>query len=383
MVNLSADKRYICSGCTACAERCPVNCITMKRDKMGFMYPDVDETKCIHCDICDKVCAEMRSKYSENNADIEAYAIVGNDDGVRKVSSSGGLFWIIAKRIIDENGVVFGAAFSDDFHRVRHIAVDTVDNLSKLQGSKYVQSDINSSFSEVKMYLEQGKKVLFSGTPCQTSGLSAFLAKDYENLFLVDIVCHGVPSPNVWDEYIGNLEQKYHGKATRVSFRDKRYGWNNYVLSVEFDNGKEYVKNREDDLFMRGFLHDYYLRPSCYNCAHKGLGRVSDITLGDLWGAEKICPELNDNKGTSLVLASSPKGKAMLQEVALDIKCSAVDLSEAVKFNPAIVKSAGDCAERAKFEQEFGAQSTNQLLNKFCSRPLYKRVAKKLKSFLK
>lgn len=383
MVSLSKDNRYMCSGCTACANRCPVGCITMKRDKMGFMYPEVDEEKCIHCDICDKVCAEMRSKYSQDGADAEACAIVGTDESVRKVSSSGGLFWLVAKKILDDNGVVFGASFSDDFHRIRHIAVERTEDLPRLQGSKYVQSDMNSTFSEAKTYLEQGRKVLFSGTPCQISGLSAFLSKDYENLLLVDIVCHGVPAPNVWDEYVGSLEQKYHGKAIGISFRDKRYGWNNYVLSVGFGNGKEYVKNREDDLFMRGFLHDYYLRPSCYNCAHKGLNRVSDITLGDLWGAEKLCPELNDNKGTSLVLVSSDKGKAILKEVASDIKCSAVDLSEAVKFNPAIVKSAGDCAERVKFEQEFGVQPTNQLLNKFCSRPFYKRVAKKLKSFLK
>jgi len=383
MVNLNKDKRYICSGCTACANRCPVGCITMKRDKMGFMYPEVDEEKCIHCDVCDKVCSEMRSKYSQDGADAGACAVVGTDESVRKASSSGGLFHLIAKRIIAQGGVVFGASFSDDFHWVKHIAVESADDLYKLQGSKYVQSDINSSYSAAKNYLEQGRKVLFSGTPCQASGLSAFLDKDYDNLLLVDIVCHGVPSPDVWDKYLGGLERKYNGKATAVSFRDKRYGWNNYVLSVRFDNGREYVKNREEDLFMRGFLHDYYLRPSCYDCAHKGLKRVADITLGDLWGAQTLCPELNDNKGTSLVITSSPKGRAILEKVSADMKSSAVDLNEAVKFNPAIIKSAGDCAERVKFEEMYSAGCANSLLDKFCSRPLYKRVIKKIKSFLK
>ena len=184
----------------------------------------------------------------------------------------------------------------------------TLEELEKLYGSKYVQSDINSSYKDAKAYLQEGRMVLFSGTPCQIAGLRSFLAKDYENLILLDIVCHGAPAPAVWDEYLGYLEKKYSGKATAVSFRDKRESWRDYVLSIKFDNGKEYVQNRANDLYMRGFLHDHYLRPSCFNCKNKGVDRIADITLGDLWGAEKIAPKLDDNKGTSLaagMMASS------------------------------------------------------------------------------
>lgn len=383
MVNPNANKRDLCSGCTACMQSCTTQCITMKKDKMGFLYPSVDQAKCVNCGACDRACHSLNERLPKNTAPLEVYASKGLDENVRLISSSGGLFSLIAQYVISQNGVVFGATFSDDFHTVRHIAVESLDKLPSLYGSKYVQSDIKSSYKDAKAYLQEGRMVLFSGTPCQIAGLRSFLAKDYENLILLDIVCHGAPAPAVWDEYLGYLEKKYSGKATAVSFRDKRESWRDYVLSIKFDNGKEYVQNRANDLYMRGFLHDHYLRPSCFNCKNKGVDRIADITLGDLWGAEKIAPKLDDNKGTSLVIISSEKGKLIFDKIAPSIDCQPVELDDAVKYNSAVVKSVQSNSVSNQFESSFQTKPINQLLRKYCSRPLHRKIAQKIKLIIK
>lgn len=383
MIELNIENREICCGCSACAESCPVGCITMERDKLGFLYPSIDSSRCIRCGVCERVCPGLQELPPRNTDLPQAYAAAEDGSGIRPFSSSGGLFGVLGEYVVSQGGVVFGAAFEEGFRSVSHIGAASAQTLPRLWGAKYAQSHIRRTYQEARACLEQGQMVLFSGTPCQIAGIRAFLGRDYENLFLLDIVCHGVPAPYVWDDYLGHIEQKYRGKAVKVSFRDKRRGWQDYVLAVSFDNGREYTNGRGDDLYMRGFLHNQYLRPSCYACRHKSMAFGGDITLGDLWGAEKLCPELHDNKGTSLVLLRSAKGRLLFDRILPYIKYRPVDIQEAVKCNPAIVSSTQSNPKSAVFEREFRGQPVYRLLKKHCSRPLYKRCLHGIKRLVK
>ena len=382
MINI--DDKTICSGCSACVNLCPQKCMFMETDKMGFSYPVVNIIKCVDCGLCEKICPGLKKVADGKNKQLIVYAAQNTDEKMRMASSSGGLFATFAQYIISQGGVVFGAAFNNTFRSVHHIAVQTTQELYKVQGSKYVQSDVESSYRLARDFLDQGKKVLFSGTLCQIEGLKAFLHKEYENLYLLDIVCYGVPSPGVWNEYVDFLEKKYHGRTIGVAFRDKRKGWKDYVVSIKFDNGKEYINSRSEDLYMRGFLHDYYLRPACYQCNFKSLNRGSDITLGDLWGIEKIVPKLDDDKGTSLVMISSAKGKELFENVVSNIVCQTVLIEDVVKYNPAIENNFHSLDRNCQaFEKTFGSKPIATLLNQYCSSSIFKKMIRKIKRVLK
>ncbi len=380
MVTINRENRTSCSGCSACANICPKNCITMKKDEWGFLYPQVDKERCVDCSLCEQVCPD----FSLNDQDLVAsFAAQGTDDALRRESSSGGLFTEIAQYILSQNGVVFGAAFTEDFYGVRHIAVQTKEELYQLRGSKYLQSDLGNSFQAVKEYLEEGRPVLFSGTPCQIAGLKSFLCRDYAQLYLLGVVCHGVPAPAVWQKYLSLAEQKYGSKAKSVSFRDKRYGWHNYVLSIRFENGKELVEDRVKNLFMRGFLQDVYLRPSCFECKQKGLRSAADILLGDLWGAEEICPEQDDNKGTSLLMVFSSKAERLLEQIKSSVRFQPIETKYAVKHNPAIVQSSKMNSKSVSFETEFLEGPCGKVLKKYCAQPLFEKTIVAVKRMLK
>lgn len=380
MVTINRENRASCSGCSACANVCPKNCIAMRKDELGFLYPQVDKERCVDCSLCERVCPDSSSKDQDLLASFAAQA---TDDEVRRESSSGGLFSLIAQDFLSKNGVVFGAAFTEDFYGVRHIAVQTKEELYKLQGSKYLQSDLGDSFRAVKEYLEEGRPVLFSGTPCQVAGLKSFLGRDYAQLCLLGVVCHGVPAPAVWQKYLSLMEQKYGGKAKSVSFRDKRYGCQNYVLSIRFENGKELVEDRVKNLFMRGFLQDIYLRESCFECKQKGLQNAADILLGDLWGAEEICPEQHDNKGTSLVMVFSKKAEQLLEQIESSFRFQPIETECAVKHNPAIVKSSKMNPKSVSFEAEFLSEPSGRVFKKYCAQPLCEKVLVGVKKTIK
>ena len=375
------ENKYMCSGCSACAAVCPVNCISMVEDKMGFKYPLIEIETCTNCDLCKTVCPK-KNKLLFDLFPQESYAMISKNEFIRKDSSSGGIFGILANYILSEGGVVFGAAFDENFYSVKHIMIESKDDLIKLQGSKYVQSCTEGIYCDVKLNLEQGKLVLFSGTMCQIAGIKHFLGKEYQNLILVDVVCHGVPAPNVWKEYIEWLELKYGGQVVSAFFRDKRKGWRDYVINIEFDNGKSHVKSRKDDLYMQGFLHDYYLRPSCYQCEYKKVFGMSDLTLGDLWGVEEICPEMDDNKGISLMVISSSKGKWLFEKVNQYITHKEIDLNYAIAFNPAIVKSAEGINKYNYFEKIFKTKPISVILRNIGIKPIHIRIASKIKNLL-
>ncbi len=343
-----------CVGCGSCAKICPKQCIEMKPDFEGFSYPVIDTTKCINCQKCEKVCPKLVS--FEMASITNVYAACNLDETVRGFSSSGGVFSALAYYTISKGGVVCGAAYSDDF-TVEHIIVQTKEEIDRLRGAKYTQSNLGNCFPEIKRLLKENVEVLFVGTPCQTNSLYSYLGKDYDNLLLVDMICHGVPSPKVWKSY---LSQRIKSDAPdseieSVNLRSKITGWSKYSYSVEikYKNGEFYSSKQGQDWFMRGFTGDLYLRPSCHSCDFKGNNRRSHITLGDFWGIWELNPDFDDNKGVSLVTINGEKGKIAWDCVSNLFKTQEYDLNEALRYNPSALRCSGVHPKRSDFFKAF------------------------------
>ncbi len=343
---ICVDKKEMCCGCSACVNCCPKKCITMKEDREGFLYPEVNRQECTNCGLCEKLCPVLNK--TELSGDTRAYAVFACEDGIREKSSSGGVFSLLAEQVLCEGGYVFGCAF-DAKLKAEHIGITDYSELKRLQGSKYVQSDLKSSFHTVKQLLEEGKQVLFSGTACQMEGLKKFLGKHYESLLLVDVVCHGVPSPKVWEQYKEYQERIYDAKISGLSFRDKSKGWKDYRVRLNFENGQTYVSRSWDDIYMKSFIKNLISRPSCYDCKFRQWHRESDITLGDFWGAELVLPQWNDDKGISLVLIHSEKGQRMLQSISEKLRIKEVEKEAAVEKNRSVIAPIVVPKEREKF----------------------------------
>ena len=328
-----------CTGCGACSHICPKNCINMVADNNGFLYPHINNDLCINCGICEKTCPVLNKNEQESIISVTAYAAKTNEESIRKQSSSGGVFSVIAEETLKNNGIVYGAAFDNNFV-VKHIGISSVDDLDLLRRSKYVQSDLNDSFKSVERNLKNGKNVLFTGTPCQVEGLLSYLKKPYENLITMDFVCHGVPAPNVWEYYKTLLEKQYNASITDVNFRDKSLGWKNSSLRVEFENGNVYCNTFRNDPYMKAFLANFDLRESCYSCKFKNTIHKSDITVADFWGIDKIKPEIDDDKGLSLLLVNTEKGISLLTDTEKKLTLTKTDIEKSFPYNPCIVKSA-------------------------------------------
>ena len=370
---IKINRKQDCSGCHSCASACPKQCITMIPDNEGFLYPQVDMTKCIDCGLCERVCPII-NKTSSNHTPI-AYACINKNENIRLQSSSGGVFTILAENTINNGGVVFGAGYDDELKLV-HSYTDTIEGLSAFRGSKYEQSKIGKTYKRAKKFLETNKKVLFSGTPCQIGGLYSYLGKEYDNLLCIDIVCHGVPSSKVFKKYKSQLENRYDSKTKKINFRRKDSGWKRYNLALSFHNNKSYSKEFTQDIYMRGFLQNLYLRPSCYDCSFKSIHRQSDITIADFWGIENILPKLDDDKGTSLILVNSTKGKKVFEELQDKMISEKVDLDEAIKYNPSAVSSVPQNQRRDEFFEKLNSNSydINKLILKYTKDSFQKRV---------
>lgn len=311
---LLLSEKNECCGCSACAQICGEKAILMSVDEEGFLYPNINLDNCLSCGACKRVCPIMTIDYDKKNSPIGIYAICSNDERIRMNSSSGATFYLLARQIIEKDGVVFGAAW-DSNCKVIHSQVSKLSDLYLLQGSKYIESNTANTYSEVKQLLENGTTVLFSGTGCQIAGLKSFLGKEYNNLYTVDVLCHGVPSPKVWGKYIKEKEECFNSTVVRSFFRLKNNGWKNYSIKLEFSNMKEYIACFKDDPFMRLFLRNAILRPSCYDCKFKDGMTPSDLTIGDAWGVNNYYPEMDDDKGTSLVVINTNKGKELLESI--------------------------------------------------------------------
>lgn len=341
MANLA--ERSICIGCTACVSICSKCCIEITEDENGFGYPElVHSTVCVECGLCEQVCPVLKGD-SSNMEEPVAYVAMTCDNDLRMESSSGGIFSELSKKMIAQGGVVYGAAYDNQFE-VKHYCIDNVDDLWKLRGAKYAESDLGTSFSDILDRLKKGQKVLFSGTPCQVAGLKSFIRKDFDNLICVDFVCHGVPSPMVWKSYIEyRTKQDNDGEMpVEINLRSKTTGWSKYQYSnvFKYENGKEHSVLSSQSLFMQLFVGDYISRSSCENCKFKGYNRVSDFTLGDFWGIWDIDPEMDDNKGTSVVLVHSEKGKVLWSEISDNIRFKEVSLEKASQQNPSMLTAS-------------------------------------------
>ena len=330
-----------CCGCTGCANICPHNAISMKPDTLGFLYPQVDETNCINCGLCEKVCA-FNAFYDKtlNLSKPLAFAARHNDIHEVETSRSGAAFIALSDYILEKGGVIYGAGYTDNF-RVIHKRATTKKERNEFKGSKYVQSDLGSVFQQVKQDLRNGFIVMFSGTPCQTAGLNSFIGKKLrKNLFLVDIVCHGVPGPYIWRDYLSFLEKKYKSSIIQVNFRDKlKFGWTAHCETYTFKNKVEINKHSYSYFFNKNII----CRKSCQQCYYTNLKRPSDITLADFWGWEKTNSNLNkDNKGISLLLINTQKGemifnftKNKLSTIPVNINnCLQPNLIHPTKANP-------------------------------------------------
>lgn len=377
MINI-IDKSK-CNGCHACYSICPVGCIEMLADSEGFLYPSVDKERCIDCSKCEAVCPVANNKCQNPDSLQTGYAAYAKDEKIRLESSSGGIFTLLAEAVIDIGGVVFGAAMTDDCKSVHHIAVENKETLKKLRGSKYLQSSVENTFKTVREYLENGRTVLYSGTPCQIGGLYSYLGKNYENLYTQDLICHGVPSQLIWDKYLQFKEVSSDASAKKVFFRNKADGWKNYSVLLEFENGNNYHGKFRDDLYMKGFLSNIYLRPSCYECSFKTANRQADITLADFWGIQDILPEMDDDKGTSFVWIHSEKGKKLFDKLTDSICFKPVDTDKALSRNTSAVKAAPLTQKREEFF-DYIKRSGNIAagIEKYTKAPLSKRIKQKL-----
>jgi coenzyme F420-reducing hydrogenase beta subunit len=376
---ITINNKKDCTGCHACSNICPKSCISMESDSEGFWYPRVDYNKCIECGLCVKVCPIINKTIVNNEPN--AYACINDDEEIRLKSSSGGMFTLIAEQIIDEGGVVFGAGFDDNFVLV-HSYVETKEGLNKFRGSKYVQSRIGDTYHQVKEFLKQGRKVLFTGTPCQIGGLKSYLGQAYDNLFCIDVVCHGVPSPKVLKNYIIYQEKSIDSQLQRINFRMKNDSWRRYSVSLLFKNDTEYQQPYNKDLYMKAFLKDICLRPSCYACEFKTLHRQSDITLADFWGIENILPQLDDDKGTSLIFVNNDIGDFMLDSLKDKILCKKVDIYQAVLYNPAAIKSAVYNSKKDQFFVDLEGISFEQLIKRYCSDNMTVLIKRKGKALI-
>ena len=373
-------KKEDCCGCEACRQVCPKQCIEIKADEQGFVYPHVDTSLCIDCHLCEKVCPVINQ--GEPRTPQATFAATNTDAEAKERSSSGGVFFALAKSVIEQGGVVFGVKFDENWQAV-HSWTDTLYGVREFQGSKYVQSRIGDSFVQAAAFLKQGRKVMFTGTPCQIAGLRLFLRKDYgEQLLMVDVACHGTPSPAVWSEY---LKHQADGKdITFVSFRDKRNGWDKYGMRIDYTNNTEFFQPMPQNLFMQGFLRDIYLRPSCFACPAKAGKSGSDITLADFWGFQRHYPELYAKGYYSLVLANTLHGNNVLESLK-DICLAETALDKALVGNPALIRSVRRPKAATKFWAEFPADGIVAITRavKRTNPAITRRILGKLKSIAK
>lgn len=366
-----------CCACLSCMNACPTGAISSKKDENGFIYPQINSEKCIECNLCEKVCGFNRENRSQNTP-LKAYSLVHKDRTVLHKSTSGGAFTAFSDMILSKGGVIFGAAMDESFI-VSHIEATDVATRDKMRGSLYVQSNTGTSYSKVKDYLEEGRKVLFVGTPCQTGGLKTFLRKPYDNLFLIEFLCHGVPNNDFFKEHVRYLEKKYSGKATWYTFRSKKYAWWTHgIEEITFEDGRKKA-TKLVQAYNSLFHSNVSLRPSCLNCTYRSQERSADITIADFWGIEKVSGEKNKT-GISLVLGNTKKGISLIEAVAQNDATIVEIPYEKVRFRIA-TKPARARINLEDFWKLFHEKGYEEIVHRYTDNSLLARMRFGLKRF--
>lgn len=376
-MEIICDKRK-CTGCTACMNNCPKGAISMIEDEDGFKQPVIDQSKCINCGLCQRTCPVLNT--SKNESKNKSYVGYAKDKKYKEHSSSGGIFTVIAEKVLLDGGIVIGASFENN--KLKHICIDSVNDLYKLQGSKYLQSDLNNVFITIKENIDS-RKILFAGTPCQVAGLKAYLKKDYDNLITIDLFCHGVPSPKLFDKYVKELEKDNNDELIKYDFRDKSTGWDTYSNKAIFKN-KEIKELNIDNDYMKLFLSDNALRESCYNCNFKLGNKYSDITLGDFWGVNSYYPEMYNKEGVSAIIINTDKGLDIFNNISTKLEYKDCKLEEIISGNPSLEKSAVLTNKRSMLFNDIDNKTINELSNKYKKYiPFVVRVKNKVKRIIK
>lgn len=392
--SLFLDKENCC-GCSACMSICPAEAISMKPDKEGFVYPVIDTDKCINCARCLTVCSFHEDlnntngiKYSLNQNKVPySYAVKHKDEFVREESRSGGVFTALTDWILNHGGTVYGCILDADFYAV-HVRADSALERNRMRGSKYIQSDISNSFKCVVQDLRDMKIVCFTGTSCQIAALQGFLSKALrrdesylqDNLYCIDILCHGVPSPKILHSYIEYLEKRYYSKCVSIDFRDKKhFGWKAHVEAFRM-KGILFPWTYYGDVFKRLFYGHYILRPSCYVCPYKSIYHPGDVTIGDYWGIDKAAPDFNDNKGTSLVLLNNDKARAWFKAIEEQIDIKQTDLENSMQ--PALQHPFPRPKDRNTFWEQFYKEGIDEILKEYVHDIGIKKVRNRIKIFL-
>lgn len=348
-------EKKICTGCSACMNVCPVHAITMVLNEKGFFEPAIDSNKCIDCQKCRKTCPAINGVETSEKTKVFAYQ--NSNHKVRLDSTSGGCFRALAEVVLKEKGAICGAAYDKNLI-LQHMIIEKKEQLDPLQKSKYVQSNLNNTFTVIKELLDKGTEVLFVGLPCQVAGLSKYLNKKYSNLVLVDLICYGVPSPELFHKWIVYLNEKYkekHGRVQNIIFRDKSYGYATPNIKVVFENGKEIDTCRDSNIYSNLFFKNFTLRESCFGCRFKSIERVSDITLGDLWLVSEYDKSKDDNNGTTAVFSHTEKGDRLISQISHEIW--QLNLNNVISTD---AKKIVECTQPSKRYEEFWRDYQNK-----------------------
>lgn len=367
-----------CTGCSACASICAKNAIIMSEDREGFIYPKVDLDKCVDCVLCEKVCpVKNRDANSHNVHVMDFYAARNCDKDILFKSSSGGMFYALAKMIIKENGIVVGAKYDENLNVIHYIA-ESLDECKQLMGSKYAQSKIGHIYKDIKQNLVKGRKVLFTGTPCQVHGLKLFLRKQYPNLLCCDLVCHAVPSPLIFKDYKSYVEELYHKRLKDISMRDKaKRGWSHdFSYVFNFVDGKRVRDSKKIANWGKLFFSRFINRPSCYHCRYSNMDRVGDLTIADYWDDSHRRDDIYSKEGTSLVIINTEKGKSAWEQINSNLLYW--NLSEADAIQPCLLRPTPEPEDRSVFWSFYFKYGFIKTYHKFFHVPYWKIVKKKI-----
>lgn len=367
--------REKCCGCGGCADKCPKNAITMRADSEGFSYPEIDRSLCVECGLCRKICAFNAVKTA--GAPGKVFAAKHRDRSVREKSTSGGAFTALSDAVFAAGGAVCGAGFDGEL-RVAHSIASSAGERDGFVGAKYVQSDTSRVFEDINAFLSSGRPLLFTGTPCQTAQMRASFG-ERENLWLCDLVCNGVPSPKLWEDYLRLLSARG-GAVESYRFRSKLAGWHRNTEFCRYSGGRDDSSSAEVKAYNRIYFSGLATRPSCYSCPYAGMSRPGDITLGDFWGIEKADPDFDDDRGVSLLLVNTDRGAALLERASAWLELREEPAGSCLQ--PRLKTPCARPEGRERFWREYGAKGFGGIYKKYGSPDIIKKLLKKIFSML-